>query len=346
MTSRPTAPIEPHLPGIAAVAATGIAEFIADHGAPAGRVFASVGLAADTFAQPRSRLPLVAYCDLFEHAARHTGLDSFGLRFGLARATDALGEVGEVALTAPTLAAALAALCRFFPALQEHSALTLRREGSLARLDYQIRDGRIVHRRQDAELTIGVLTALLRRVLGASWRPEAIEFEHVRPTGRAGVEALLGAPVGFAAPTNAIVFRAATLAAPMPAPEPARARLLEARLTGEAAAARPDDLVGAVQQQIRAALAGGDAGLAAIARRLGTSEPSLYRALRRRGVEFSDLLRALRREMALAYLQEANLPLTEIALLLGYSELSAFSRAFRSWTGHSPAAYRRGGAGA
>lgn len=73
------------------------------------------------------------------------------------------------------------------------------------------------------------------------------------------------------------------------------------------------------------------------------SEPSLYRALRSRGVEFSELVRALRRELALGYLAEPHLSLTEIALLLGYSELSAFSRAFRAWTGLSPAAWRRRG---
>lgn len=341
VTLLPAASADPDLPGICAVAATGIAEFIADHGAPAGRVFANAGITAETFAHPQRRLPLVAYCDLFEQSARQTGIDTFGLRFGLARATDALGDVGEVALNAPTLAAALGALCRFFPALQEHSSLTLRREGAFVHLEYQIRDGRIVHRRQDAELTIGVMMALLRRVLGTSWQPEAIEFEHVRPIGRASMEALLGAPVCFSAPTNGIVFRAAVLAAPMSAPDVARARLLEARLAGEAAAARPDDLVGEVQQQVRAALAAGDAGLAAIACRLGTSEPSLYRALRRRGVEFSQLVRGLRREMALAYLREPHLPLTDVALLLGYSELSAFSRAFRAWTGRSPTAYRR-----
>ena len=83
------------LPGIQAVAATGIAAFIAAHGAAAGRVFATAGLAPDTFAHPRHRLPLVAYCDLFEQAARQTGIDTFGLRFGLARATDALGDVEE-----------------------------------------------------------------------------------------------------------------------------------------------------------------------------------------------------------------------------------------------------------
>ncbi|MBW4090024.1 MAG: AraC family transcriptional regulator [Proteobacteria bacterium] len=341
MTPRHAAIPDPALPGIQAVAATGIAAFIAAHGAAAGRVFATAGLAPDTFAHPHHRLPLVAYCDLFEQAARQTGIDTFGLRFGLARATDALGEVGDLALTAPTLAAALAALCRFFPALQEHSSLTLHREGALVRLDYQIRDGRIVQRRQDAELTIGVLVALLRRVLGASWAPEAIEFEHVRPAGRAGVETLLGAPVGFSAAANTVIFRATALAAPMPAPDLRRAGALEARLAHEAAAARPDDLVGEVRQQIRAALVAGTVGLAPIARRQGMSEPSLYRALRSRGVEFSELVRALRRELALGYLAEPHLSLTEIALLLGYSELSAFSRAFRAWTGLSPAAWRR-----
>ena len=96
-----------------------------------------------------------------------------------------------------------------------------------------------------------------------------------------------------------------------------------------------------MQQHVRAALANGDAGLSAVARRLGTSEASLYRQLRQRGVEFSALVAGLRRELALAHLAQPHLPLTEIALLLGYSELSAFSRAFRGWTGVSPIAYRR-----
>jgi AraC-like DNA-binding protein len=346
MIARPAATADPGLPGIRAVAATGIAEFIAEHGAPAGRVFAQTGIAAETFIEPQRRLPLAIYCELFEQAARQTGIDTFGLRFGLARATAAMGEVGEAAVRAPTLAAALGALCRFFPALQEHSAIGLRRDGGFVRVEYQIRDGRIVHRRQDAELTIGVLIALLRRVLGAGWAPETVEFEHIRPTGRAAAEALLGAPASFAAGVNAIVFRAAALAAPMPAPDRARAQALEGLLAAQVAQARPEDLVGEVQQQVRAALPAGDAGLAAVARRLGMSEPGLYRALRRREVEFSDLVRGLRRELALEYLHAPDLPLTEIALLLGYSELSAFSRAFRAWTGVSPAAYRRGVSGA
>ncbi len=70
-------------------------------------------------------------------------------------------------------------------------------------------------------------------------------------------------------------------------------------------------------------------------------EAALQRLLREKGLSFGDVLRAARQELALHYLNESDLSLTEIALCLGYSELSAFSRAFRSWTGMNPQRFRR-----
>ena len=103
-----------------------------------------------------------------------------------------------------------------------------------------------------------------------------------------------------------------------------------------------DDLIGRVQRELNRALPGGEATLEAVARRLGLSPASLYRRLRERGAEFTHLRRQLRYELAVGHVRERRLPLTEVALLLGYSELSAFSRAFRRWTGVSPARYRGG----
>lgn len=105
--------------------------------------------------------------------------------------------------------------------------------------------------------------------------------------------------------------------------------------------AQPDDFISRTLHEIRVGFGRNDVSLAATARRMGLSETGLYRALRRRNVEFSDLLRGLRRERACAWLRESAIPLTEIAFRLGYSELSAFSRAFRSWTGISPLDFRR-----
>ncbi len=68
---------------------------------------------------------------------------------------------------------------------------------------------------------------------------------------------------------------------------------------------------------------------------------TLHRRLRDLNVSFNDLVRGARRELALRYVAEPHIALTEIAFLLGYSELSAFSRAFHQWTGMSPVRYRR-----
>jgi AraC-like DNA-binding protein len=67
----------------------------------------------------------------------------------------------------------------------------------------------------------------------------------------------------------------------------------------------------------------------------------LHRRLQERGVSFIELVRASRRDLALQHLAAPHIPLTEIAFLLGYSELSAFSRAFHQWAGVAPMRYRR-----
>jgi AraC-like DNA-binding protein len=127
----------------------------------------------------------------------------------------------------------------------------------------------------------------------------------------------------------------------MPAPKVALLPLLEQRLTQRMLQNQPDDFVGVVQQEIRAGMLAGKSSLAATSRRLAMASSTLYRRLRERDIEYSTLTRGLRYELAIMYLAQPHVPVTEIALLLGYSELSAFSRAFNRWAGVSPLAYRR-----
>lgn len=79
---------------------------------------------------------------------------------------------------------------------------------------------------------------------------------------------------------------------------------------------------------------------AAVAEQLNMSRQTLYKKLKQENLTFATLLEDVRREQALAYLQDRNRPLTEVAELLGFSELSAFSRAFKRWMGQSPAHFR------
>mgnify|MGYP003454277989 len=74
---------------------------------------------------------------------------------------------------------------------------------------------------------------------------------------------------------------------------------------------------------------------------MGVSERSLYRYLSARGLRYKTVLNNLRYELAKNYLKNMQLSLPEIALMLGFSEQSAFSRAFKEWSGQSPMHYRR-----
>lgn len=103
----------------------------------------------------------------------------------------------------------------------------------------------------------------------------------------------------------------------------------------------PEKFADAVRNQIMLNLSTTPPTLTEIAHLFDIPETDFQNQLRTHQLSFKTLLRAAKEELSLHYLNNPDIPLTEIALLLGYSELSAFSRAFRCWTGVSPQKYRR-----
>ncbi len=97
-----------------------------------------------------------------------------------------------------------------------------------------------------------------------------------------------------------------------------------------------------VRALIAERLAEGRIGVDAIASQLNMSRHTLYKRLKEENLTFQGLLDDVRREQALHYLREPERPLAEVAELLGFSELSAFSRAFKRWMGKAPAEFRAG----
>ena len=331
-------------PRVRAAATAGLCAAIRRAGAEPEPLLDPLSLSESAIdAEPLSWLDLAGYCHLLEQAANRCGSATLGWDLGLAQGGGLLGEVAEVVDTAPTLAVGLAMAARCFAALQEQTLVALDLRDGRAVLSYQIRDGRIVRRRQDAELSLGALIGLVRRTLGPHWCPEEIHLEHDAPGGRVWPASLHATPVYGGQRVNAIVLSGQALATVMPRADPCRQAMALRRIAGRLRERREEDFVGLVLQQIRDALVDGKPGIAPVARRLGLSGPALYRRLSACGVDYSELQRDLRRELALGLLAEADVPLTDIALRLGYSELSAFSRAFRSWTGLSPQAYRHRG---
>jgi AraC-like DNA-binding protein len=325
-------------PAVLASAATGIVPFIERLGGDVDSIFGNSGLAPEMTGATTLRLQLSSFCRLFEQAAGRTGNDTFGLWFGNQFQPRDLGLWGYAAVSAPTVRGALQQLVDLFDHQQEHSILRLAPDArGLVRLEYRIEAPAIVERRQDAELSLGMFLNVIREGCGAAWSPEEVHFEHPSPPGWRDHERAFGAPVSFARPVNAIVFRPDVLDRAMPAAD-TRLMMLMRRCLKDLGGARrpppsPADLARAA---VRARLPDGCPALETVAEDVGLPAAAIRRDLASCGLGYRELVEDVRREMAMAYLRQPYLSLTEIAFLLGYSELSAFSRAVRRWTGSSP----------
>ena len=335
-------------PVVLAAAATGLVDFIEAQSGDVDSIFGNSGIAPDMTGAPTLKLKLSSYCRLFEEAARQVRpsafrAGNFGLWFGQQFRPRDLGMWGYAAVSAPTLGAALDNLVRLFHFHQESSFMRLAAGADgLMRLEYQIRSSDIVERRQDAELSLGMFANVIRDCAGTRWAPVEVHFEHPRPDGWEEHETAFDAPCYFSQRTNALVFRPEHMERRMPGSDLQLMSMMETCL--ESLGSRRDGgegLAERVKAAIRVHLPDGYPTLDRIARELRVTPASIQREFAEQGITYKDAVELTRRSLARMYLEQRMLPLTEIAMLLGYSELSAFSRAFTRWTGCSPRSWRR-----
>ena len=325
---------------VLAAAATGFREFVSHNGGTADKILARVGLAEDQLSDINRPVDLDSYVRMMELAAAETGNDNFGLWYGQQFTPEMLGLIGAIAIASPTLGLALENLTRLFPYHQQATRTTLTRQGELIGLEYRIIDGGIVERRQDAELTLGILINVFRHCLGANWAPEEILFEHPKPSGWRQHSDAFSAPVQFGWRTNALIFRKDRLNQRMPQGDLRRVNLLCDQLVKIGGSVGVVSLLYHVKGEIRGRLRDGILYIDTIADAVGLQRWTLQRRLAEYGLSFSDVIDLVRRELAERHIRQPYVTILEMSDILGYSELSAFSRAFRRWFGVSPQKYR------
>ena len=327
---------------ILASAATGVINLIERNSGDPDSILGHAGIRPSDLSSPYNELILARFCSLFEEAARQTGNDNFGLHFGRHFKPQHLGAIGYAAISSPTLSSALQSMEAYFPAHQEQSSFDLIEDDDVLWLSYRIFDPRIAQRRQDAELSMGMFLNCFRHALGPGWAPLEVRFEHEAPDGSGEHEKVFDAPVYFGRRTNSFAFRRHELDARMPTQDPYLYSIIEPFLKSRCDLRQdPEVFATTVRNQIKLHLGDTVPTITEMSHIFGMSDQSFHQQLRSQGITFRDLVIAARKELALHYLHNSELPLTDIASRLGYSELSAFSRAFRSWTGMSPQRYRR-----
>ena len=322
--------------------AAGLLDAVTAQGGSAARVLAHVGLSADDLADPDRLLDIAQVVGLFEAAASETGDDCFGLHLGTTYDFASIGALSYAVLNAPTVDVAVENLARYGQTFVPGGAITLARNGPQVAVGYVLDVADPESCRQHAEGAALVTMRLLRRLIGPDWRPERVDFGHAAPRDTSEHARLLGVPLRFRQPiAMAVVFDGAVLARPIEGADRRLLPIVERHLTEVlASTGGAGGWLDEVRNAIAETLCDGAPTIRTVAKRLGTSVRTLQRRLGEHDAVFSALVDDVRREIALRYL-DGTAELTEIAFLTGYSELSAFSRAFRRWTGSTPLAERK-----
>ena len=193
--------------------------------------------------------------------------------------------------------------------------------------------------RQAIELTVGVTHRLIRQLFGGAWRSRPVWFSHGPPADPATHLRLFGPWVEFGQDCNGILLEASDLDAPLPASDPAMARHVKQYL--DPLLAHSDvTLSEQVRRLVYELLTTHHASTDWVAARLGMNRRTLHRQLAQDGETFSSIFNAVRTDLARRYVEDIRLPLSDVAHLLGFSELSAFSRWFRTKFDCSPMSWR------
>lgn len=273
-------------------------------------------------------IPSVAIVDATECAALKSGRNDFGLQLGDRQDHRLIGPLGLLLEQASSIEEFLAFSRRYFH-LHNTSlryTLTKRRDRSGV-IELRILARGAFEPRHYVEALFVICVRMAQIVLGAKWRPLAVQFKHKRQAGRASYERHFGQDVLFEQSRNAILCRAADLEHKAAPRDPELRRRLEVMLN-DLNAKFANDTVGKASHLIRALLPGGQASIGHVAKLMALTPRTLQRRLHARRMRYCDVLAATRVEMARDYTR-AGLKITDMAPILGFSEASALSRFLR-----------------
>lgn len=293
-------------------------------------------------ADPLARIALDAVVRIWRAAAELTGDAAFGLHMGQAIEPTSFNVVAYTLVSSNSLREAIGHLQRFQRLVSDGARMQLVEQAGLAWLVYHPVQATLPFSPLQVEAVLACSVRLGQWILGPGFAPQRVCMAHGPTSPLATYREVLGCEPEFGAQFNGVGLPLPLLDALLPARNPELCRLHESLARKQLASLQHSASfklrVAAVLRQL---LAQGMAQKEQVASLMGLSPRTLQQRLAEEDSSFLDLLDEVRHQLALDYLADPMLSLGQIAVLLNFSDASAFYRAFKRWTGRVPGDYRR-----
>ncbi|MES0873882.1 AraC family transcriptional regulator [Sinimarinibacterium thermocellulolyticum] len=318
----------------------GAAGLLATLGGDPLRLAAELRIPADALRKPDLPLSARAVGGFLERAAEVSGCRSFGLRLAARSNMAILGPLWLLLRNAASVRQMFEDLAAHYDIFTSAATVTLEAADGGLFVGWDTAVAQAGGSVQAVEFVLALFCNELRLRCTPGWQPPLLQFRHAAPARLDEHRRVFGPRLQFDAERNALFLDAQTLAQPGKVQD-SRARTLVAamlRLDHD----RPDpDLAARVEGIVRALLPYAACSLHDVSRVLGMAARTLQEHLAGEGRRFKTIRDAVRADLALKYLQQSSLSLSEIADILGYTSLSSFSHSFRRWHGQPASALRR-----
>ncbi|MCG8393475.1 MAG: AraC family transcriptional regulator [Pseudomonadales bacterium] len=320
-------------------------EFLLDGALRAGvdlsHALIRLGISHDDLENPQARIAMDKENRLLELALEESGDPLFGLHMGEGIRPHFMGELGYASMSSATLGDAIELMIPFMQVTSEYAQLRFEwRDQAL----WLIWDSDLEHlptypARIDANFASAIVFG--RWLIGQKRNPQRVQFKHPPQGPQAEYQRIFRCDLAFEQAENAIVLDAALLDLPLRDADPEMHKVARSRMQRAVTQYHArDNLLEQVRLEIQKRLQQGVPQLEPIADQLGVKPWTLRRQLRAENTDFSSLLEDERRRLACDWLRHSDRSVNQIALDLGYSEQSAFNRAFKRWFGVTPVHYR------
>lgn len=308
-------------------------------GADPAELLAAVGLELALFDDPDNLISYAARNELVAYCVTRTGCHHLGLLVGQQAGLHSLGLVGLLVKYSPDVGTALRKLARFLHHHIRGAVANLEVIGTSVIFSYNIYHLGSKATDQIGDGAVACMLNIMRNLCGNAWKPAEVRFAHQQPNDISPYSQFFKAPMVFDAEQNALVFASSWLDRRLPETDPELSRFLQKQI--DALEIRHGgNFAEQVRSVLRTALLTGCESSDQVAALFSIHHRTLRRRLKEVGTSFRELLDEVRFEIARQMLKDTAMDVGQIAAVLDYADASAFTRAFRRWSGATPNQWR------